>query len=248
MNHTTFRVAQHRNCAFPQHGYPTKSAVGAGQTSLGLSTVLSLSYVGSQAHHLLLVYSTDPGNPALYLALSKPSAVAPGSPTCGPTPKTLFTLLLPARSFMVDGGPLEFRQQRFRGQLRQFQLQRVRGQSAAYRPAPRRDDRLHFQPIARPGLQHFRPGRSVQFPPDARALGLGSDAQLCRHLSVSTSAGSYLGPRQVAYAGMDDFRNHTPAPTPWGLPGRFHGAVFTGRVWSISTWPSCDPLRSPNPS
>jgi len=47
-------------------------------------TVLSASYVGSQAHHLLLVYSANPGNPALCLALSKPSAVAPGSPTCGP--------------------------------------------------------------------------------------------------------------------------------------------------------------------
>jgi hypothetical protein len=47
-------------------------------------TVLNLSYVGSQAHHLLLVYSANPGNPALCLALSKPSAVAPNSPTCGP--------------------------------------------------------------------------------------------------------------------------------------------------------------------
>jgi hypothetical protein len=47
-------------------------------------TVLSLSYVGSQAHHLLMVYSANPGDPALCLALSKPSAVAPGSPTCGP--------------------------------------------------------------------------------------------------------------------------------------------------------------------
>jgi hypothetical protein len=47
-------------------------------------TVLNLSHVGSQAHHLLLVYSANPGNPALCLALSKPSAVAPGSPTCGP--------------------------------------------------------------------------------------------------------------------------------------------------------------------
>ena len=45
-------------------------------------TVLNLSYVGSQAHHLLLVYSANPGNPALCLALSQPSAVAPGSPTC----------------------------------------------------------------------------------------------------------------------------------------------------------------------
>jgi len=48
------------------------------------STVLSLSYVGSQAHHLLLVYSANPGNPALCLKLSQQSAVAPGSPVCGP--------------------------------------------------------------------------------------------------------------------------------------------------------------------
>ena len=48
------------------------------------NTVLTLSYVGSQAHHLLLVYSANPGNPALCLKLSQPSAVAPGSPVCGP--------------------------------------------------------------------------------------------------------------------------------------------------------------------
>ncbi len=47
-------------------------------------TVLNVSYVGSQAHHLLLTYSVNPGNPALCLALSTPQSVAPGSATCGP--------------------------------------------------------------------------------------------------------------------------------------------------------------------
>src|ERR1019366_2314491 len=54
------------------------------QRQINESTLFSVSYVGSQAHHLLVVYSANPGNPALCLALSKPSAVAPGSPTCGP--------------------------------------------------------------------------------------------------------------------------------------------------------------------
>jgi len=54
------------------------------ERQLMTDAVLSVSYVGSQAHHLLLVYSANPGNPALCLALSKPSAVDPGSPTCGP--------------------------------------------------------------------------------------------------------------------------------------------------------------------
>ncbi len=54
------------------------------ERQLDANTLLSLSYVGSQAHHLLLVYSANPGNPALCLALSHPNAVAPGTATCGP--------------------------------------------------------------------------------------------------------------------------------------------------------------------
>jgi hypothetical protein len=54
------------------------------ERELGTSTLFRLSFVGSQAHHLLVVFSANPGNPALCLALSQPSAVAPGSPTCGP--------------------------------------------------------------------------------------------------------------------------------------------------------------------
>jgi hypothetical protein len=54
------------------------------ELQLHQSTLFSLSYVGSQAHHLLVVYSANPGNPALCLSLSKPGAVAPGSPVCGP--------------------------------------------------------------------------------------------------------------------------------------------------------------------
>jgi hypothetical protein len=54
------------------------------ERQFGANTLVSLAYVGSQAHHLILVYSANPGNPALCLALSSPSAVAPGSPTCGP--------------------------------------------------------------------------------------------------------------------------------------------------------------------
>jgi hypothetical protein len=54
------------------------------ERGLGANTVLSLSYVGSQAHHLIVVYSANPGNPALCLALSDPTALAPGEKPCGP--------------------------------------------------------------------------------------------------------------------------------------------------------------------
>ena len=69
----------------PNNTYPyNENYFFSVERQLAASTVLSLSYVGSQAHHLLVVYSANPGNPALCLALSKPSAVAPGTPTCGP--------------------------------------------------------------------------------------------------------------------------------------------------------------------
>ena len=46
-------------------------------------TVLSMSYVGSESHHQLLVYSANPGNPALCLALDQPGVLASGE-SCGP--------------------------------------------------------------------------------------------------------------------------------------------------------------------
>jgi hypothetical protein len=76
------------------------------ERQLNTSTVLTLSYVGSQAHHLLVVYSANPGNPALCLALSHPSAVAPGTPACGPFGEDTTYLTAPGKVFQGTRGPL----------------------------------------------------------------------------------------------------------------------------------------------
>jgi hypothetical protein len=47
-------------------------------------TLFTASYVGTQAHHLLVIQEVNPGNPATCLALSTPASVAPDSATCGP--------------------------------------------------------------------------------------------------------------------------------------------------------------------
>ena len=47
-------------------------------------TLLTVSYVGNEGHHILGIVSTNPGNQALCLSLSQPNEVAPASPTCGP--------------------------------------------------------------------------------------------------------------------------------------------------------------------
>jgi hypothetical protein len=53
-------------------------------------TLLTMSYVGNQGHHILAVVSNNPSNQALCLSLSQPREVAPGSP--------LAALLLKTRS------------------------------------------------------------------------------------------------------------------------------------------------------
>ena len=59
----------------PTNTYPyTENYFLSIQRNLGANTVLDLTYVGSEAHHLLVVSSANPGNPALCLSL----------PGCGP--------------------------------------------------------------------------------------------------------------------------------------------------------------------
>jgi hypothetical protein len=47
-------------------------------------TIIKVSYLGAQAHHLLVLESANPGNPSLCLSLSRPEDVMPGTATCGP--------------------------------------------------------------------------------------------------------------------------------------------------------------------
>jgi hypothetical protein len=54
------------------------------QRQLGSSVLVSLSYVGSQGHHLLSSLQANPGNAALCLSVSQADQVAPGTSTCGP--------------------------------------------------------------------------------------------------------------------------------------------------------------------
>jgi Carboxypeptidase regulatory-like domain len=71
------------------------------QRQFAQSTVLTLGFVGSQAHRLLAPVANNPGNAQLCLSLSQPSDVAPGTPTCGPFLEgTVFTR---ADGTMVNG-------------------------------------------------------------------------------------------------------------------------------------------------
>jgi Carboxypeptidase regulatory-like domain len=84
-NFSSFIPQQGMTAPVPWNTYPyTENYFLSLQRQFGQKMMFSASYVGSQSHHLLLVYSANPGNPALCLSLSQPNEVAPGSPTCGP--------------------------------------------------------------------------------------------------------------------------------------------------------------------
>jgi hypothetical protein len=54
------------------------------ERGFGANTVLSLNYVGTQGHRLLVLDEANPGNPVLCLFLSNPANLAPGQIPCGP--------------------------------------------------------------------------------------------------------------------------------------------------------------------
>ena len=54
------------------------------ERGLGANTVLSVNYVGTQGHRLLVLEEANPGDPSLCLFLSNPANLAPGQTPCGP--------------------------------------------------------------------------------------------------------------------------------------------------------------------
>jgi hypothetical protein len=85
VNWAGFLPIAHMPGYHPQNVTPySESYMFSIQRELSRSTVLSLSYVGSQGHHLLAPVAANPGSPGLCLNLSRPENVMPGTATCGP--------------------------------------------------------------------------------------------------------------------------------------------------------------------
>jgi hypothetical protein len=66
----------------------TESYMLSLQRQFGTDTVLSVSYVGTQGHHLMVIEEANPASPSVCLSVSLPSEVAPGSNVCGPFSET----------------------------------------------------------------------------------------------------------------------------------------------------------------
>jgi hypothetical protein len=71
--------------------YPTTNRIPyteeymlSAERGFGADTVLSVNYVSTQGHRLLVLQEANPGDPSLCLFLSNPANLAPGQVPCGP--------------------------------------------------------------------------------------------------------------------------------------------------------------------
>jgi hypothetical protein len=76
------------------------------QRGLGNNTVLSVSYVGTQSHRLLVLEEANPGNPALCLQLRNPANLAPGQTPCGPFSESNIFITAAGQTINGTRGPL----------------------------------------------------------------------------------------------------------------------------------------------
>ena len=172
--------------------------------------LLSVSYVGNQAHHLLVLEAANPGNPALCLSLSQPSQVAPGSATCGPFGES--TVYTSASGQIINGtrGPLgpAFGSVSYQASIGnsnynalEASLHHTSGRTAVV-------CQLYLQQIHRPGFEFGRPGGPFQSEPQPRTFVLRYEAQLRRQLQLPVAIRTSLSRPQSLDGGLVDFRNH----------------------------------------
>ena len=84
----------------------TESYMLSAQRQIGMNTLVSVNYVGNQAHHLLVLEAANPGNPALCLGLSQQHQMAPGSATCGPFGESAVYTTASGQTISGTRGPL----------------------------------------------------------------------------------------------------------------------------------------------
>jgi hypothetical protein len=76
------------------------------ERGFGADTVLSVNYVGTQGHRLLVITESNPGDPALCLQLSNPANLAPGQVPCGPFGEDSTYISSTGQTFQGTRGPL----------------------------------------------------------------------------------------------------------------------------------------------
>jgi hypothetical protein len=154
--------------------------------------------------------------------LSKPSEVAPGSPTCGPFGED--TVYTTAAGQTIQGtrvglGP-DFANDDYDASIGNSNLQFLAGHLRHSPRAYNFSARIHLQQVDRSGVEHLRPDQSLQLRRDAGAFRVRSEAQFRGELRcISFRSIACPATIQSSDAGMVDFRNHA---RHFRFPGHAH--------------------------
>jgi hypothetical protein len=76
------------------------------ERGFGANTVVSVNYVGTQGHRLLVLEEANPGDPSLCLFLSNPANLAPGQTPCGPFGEDSRYVTATGKTYQGTRGPL----------------------------------------------------------------------------------------------------------------------------------------------
>ena len=157
-------------------------------------TLARIGYVGTQAHHLLVIQEANPGNPALCLSLSQTAEVAPGSATCGPFNESSTFV---SASGQVVGGTRGAVQRSLRKRKPpenncELARQRARSTGATCEPTSLPAAFVHVEQVDRSVLKPCRGSLPRQRRPQPRPFGVRHDAQLRRDLSLRAPASAVV--------------------------------------------------------
>jgi hypothetical protein len=203
------------------------------QRDLGRNTTFTASYVGSQAHHLLVLVAANPGNPALCLSLSRPENVMPRTATCGPFGEN-------NTYYARDGGVIEGTRGPFSSEFAGFTHQKTIANSSynSFQTSLRHSgSSLEF-------LIGYTYGKSLDQSSSLSEPVNPLDARLSRALSAfdlrHNLVASYLWklPKEWAISGITRFSS--------GLPVTLYNNNDTSLLGTIPNGINSDGLDTPN--
>ena len=159
------------------------------ERGFGNNTVLDVSYVGTQAHHLLVLEEANPGNPALCLQLSNPANLAPGQTPCGPfSESNVFTT---ASGQVINGtrGPLgpNFGSDTAETTIGNSNYNSLQVTLAAHQRAAAVAGGIYVQQVPGSIFQSGRRGQPAQSLAQPGPVRFRYHAQLCRELQLPAS-------------------------------------------------------------
>jgi hypothetical protein len=156
------------------------------QREIATNTAIQRQYVGTQAHHLLVLTSANPGNPTRCLSLSLPNEVMPGTPTCGPFWREWHLHHAFRRSHSGNARTLQLpvRRHHLPENHRKFELQRTSAQSPSQLRTTGVHGWLHVQQVSRPIFQSGGSGQSARSKFKQGRFCLRYASQFCGELQV----------------------------------------------------------------